>query len=155
MPNKTEMNCSDVEPLLFDYSDGLLPEPVRDRISRHLALCTSCASAHRLVSGINQTIEQEKVISPDPFLSTRLLQHLESGLEKYSGNPISQFKPLFQPALITLGLLIALLSGILLGHSETRTNPTSLTENTRVENLKSELFINDFVDEDQTLFLNN
>lgn len=155
MPNKTEMNCSDVEPLLFDYSDGVLPEPVKNRISRHLTACTSCSEIHHSVLGINRVIAHEKAISPNPFLSTRLLQHIESGIERQQHDLIFKIKPVFQPLLITLGLLLALFTGVMLGHRETGTNQSVITENSRVDELKTELLINQFVEEDQTLFLNN
>lgn len=155
MSSNPLINCSDVQPHLFAFSEGLLPEHERQPIIVHLSKCAACAATYQTLRGLNQTIEKEKAVEPDPFLSTRLLQHIESGIERQQHDLIFKIKPVFQPLLITLGLLLALFTGVMLGHRETGTNQSVITENSRVDELKTELLINQFVEEDQTLFLNN
>lgn len=155
MPSNPLISCQEVQPHLFEFSEGMLPEHVRQSILTHLSTCPTCAATHQRLININKTIEREKAIEPDPFLSTRLMQRLEAGLERQQHGLYFRIKPILQPALITLGLLVAIFSGLLIGQRESKADQPIVTENSRVEELRTELLIGHFVDENQTLFLNN
>jgi len=102
---------------------------------------------HLIETFIENTVRQEQSVSPDPFLRTRLIQRLED--HALNAQPSGKFnhRLIFQPVVITLGLLIAAAAGILLGWNQGRLSQYS-ERDTRMRELRSTLYIQDFADED-------
>jgi len=148
------MDCSHVRNRLFDFQEDTFPTEERKKIEQHIRSCPACA---RLIEGVQEfssALNHEKAIEPNPFAGTRILQHIESELENRTRKSQPAFRRALQPALVTMGLLLALVVGYAVGQRSTL--PTALTASNSqpVEMIRSDLFINDFVDEN-TAFLFN
>jgi anti-sigma factor RsiW len=145
------MNCTEVKSHLLDYIDGSLHESVRSLVNQHVSGCSPCASLLEGFTAMGTTIEREKALEPNPFTSTRILQHISATLDQRRFRPVPVYQRILQPALITVSLLLALFTGYILGKHEAPGIRSGLAGKSQVEILKSELFINDFIDEDKSL----
>jgi hypothetical protein len=145
------MNCRDFQDNLFAYGEGKLAQDIRETMTGHAEQCESCS---RLLAGykaMEYAIEKEKALETDPFVTTRIVQRLENNAAKgvLSANPV------LRPALITLLLLAALMTGYLVGNQGTATGTQISAESNTIEVLKTDFYVNDFVDEDITLLTDN
>jgi anti-sigma factor RsiW len=144
------MNCQDFQKSLFAGEDGELTPETRIAMEGHVHGCESCS---RLLAGFRAfevEIESEKKQEVVPFATTRILQKLEN--EKAKSSRV--FSHILQPAIITFLLVAALLTGFLVGNHGTNRQSQSISAASQVELLKSELYVADFVEEDNTLLTN-
>lgn len=154
MQSYKEMNCKELRKLLFDYAEVGMADDTQHSIRQHAEKCTVCNHLILEFKGLNTLIDKEKKLQPNPFATTRILQHITLELEQRQRSQLNRFRPLLQPALITLSLFVALFTGFIFGRQEAPALPGELSVKSNVENLKSELFIHDFIDEDKTLIGN-
>ncbi len=103
---------------------------------------------------LNRFFAQEKGLDPNPFAATRILQHIESTLQSREQGHSFWSPVKLRPVLIGISFLTAIFIGIFAGRQGSNSY-TAQTENSdRIEMLKGELFIQDFMDDDKT-FLDN
>jgi hypothetical protein len=142
-----KMDCKDFKNNLFAYAEGDLPPEIRDAMAEHTTGCKSCSRLLVRFMALESAMEAEKAEEPNPFASTRILEHIESSWQMRR----LLRSPVLRPVMITLALLAALVTGFLVGnHGMSRKSRIS-TENNQIEMLKSEFYVHDFVDEDITL----
>jgi hypothetical protein len=144
------MDCTDVKKYLMDYSDGGLSPELENAIDEHAGHCGSCAGLLAGYKTLEAAISGQKSKAPLPFAATRILQRLENEADSHNRIALT----VLRPVLITLALLVALMAGFLIGNAGYSRIVAPETGTSRVETLKSELFIHDFVDEDITLVAN-
>jgi len=144
------MECSIVHHNLFAYRDGDLQPDLKKDIEAHISECKSCK---QLISGfqsIEAIIEKAKSVDPNPFSSTRIIQHIENELKSNKKERVFVLRPI----LVTLTVVTAIAMGFAIGKTGfDRISGDDANQN-QLENLKTELFIHDFVDENKTLFVN-
>lgn len=134
--------------------EGSLSPEQEARFNAHLEQCSSCSSLAREFHLLGETIIKEKRLEPNPFLKTRILQHIDNhNLDAHSERGY-HLPRILQPAIITISLVAALLTGYLLGRQATPGNPQSAMIREQIEVLRSDLFTTDFIDENKSL-LNN
>lgn len=103
---------------------------------------------------LDRFFTQEKRLDPNPFMATRILQHIESTLKSREQRHSFLSSDKLRPVLIGISFLTAIFIGIFAGRQGSNSY-TAQTENSdRIEMLKSQLFIQDFMDDDKT-FLDN
>ncbi len=137
------MDCRDVQNNLFAYGEGTLSSEKAAALEEHAGRCASCANLLKDYRALESAIEQEKAREPNPFATTRILQHLE----KNQHPPASQAVPFLRPVFITLTLILAAGLGFLIGtQGGANTSPEATGQS--VEVLKKELFINHFTAEE-------
>lgn len=78
---KGEITCSDVEAMLYDYTEGELPESVRMRLDDHIQACPECGE---LVDTYQLTVDLAKTLAPAKF-SKGLQERLRSALNQRLG----------------------------------------------------------------------
>lgn len=104
---------------------------------------------------LDKIIETEKNIEPNPFQGTRIFQRIEAELL----NPQKPVFPLWARVLQPVAISVALVIGILIGSYTARSGQSAdeqaLTKSANMENLKADLFISTFADEDNVLNINN
>jgi hypothetical protein len=151
-PNKLE--CSFVRNNLFTYQEKQLPDSEYKEFEDHLHACGECA---RIVSDfqyVTSFIDEKKAREPNPFIRTRILQRIESQLERERVTSYSGFQKVLRPISVSFLLLIA----IIIGFSISKQGGTRFVDNINHQNeiqvIKSELNIPDFIDEDNTFFDN-
>jgi anti-sigma factor RsiW len=144
------MDCQDFQKSLFDWEDGEFYPETRIAMESHVLGCESCS---RLLAGFRAfevEIEAEKSREVPPFAATRILQKLENEKEKRQ----KAFSHILQPAIITFLLVAAIVTGFLVGNHGTTRQSQAISSASQVELLKSELFVADFLEEDNTLLTN-
>lgn len=109
------MNCRQCIHEIDSFHDETLAPELRTQVLAHLKECSACAEIYRLQVLIDEVIEQEKEMLPDPFLSTRINSRIENmnGREPVPGIFTNR---LLKPVLITLSMAAAIFMGIILGN---------------------------------------
>jgi hypothetical protein len=102
---------------------------------------------------IAKIVAGEKALEPKPYAAIRILQHIESELQARETGRWSLFPRILQPALVVSGLVVALFLGVAIGRHKTTLASTEATAEAGIETLRSELFLSDFTDEENTLYL--
>lgn len=145
------MKCKDFQDQLLDYTEGNLPEDSLRAMEAHAGNCSSCAVLLDKFREVAGAIALEKQTLPDPFIATRIVQQLENAATR----PVQRNFPALRPILVTFGLLAALAAGFLVGNAGASRKTGTAVENTQLEMLKTNFFVQDFVDEDITLLTDN
>jgi predicted anti-sigma-YlaC factor YlaD len=147
MKNK---DCHIVEHNLFDYLENRLSGESRRDVEAHLSGCESCRELVDSIESVENIIRKARSAETDPFVATRIIQHIENTLEpvkhKHSGA--------IRPVLLALTLACAVATGFFIGKINSERLQGYAENQSQVENLKTELFIHDFIDEDKTLQVN-
>lgn len=115
------MNCADLETLLCDYIDSVLPAARRAELEAHLAGCPGCAELARDASAAVTFLERVPAIEPPPELLNRILFELPSGRHAAGKRPGSLgalvrqwLGPVLQPR-FAMGMAMTILSFSMLG----------------------------------------
>jgi anti-sigma factor RsiW len=148
------MNCNNIRENLFRYTDHMMPEEERSAFEAHLNTCTECSATVSGTLSFESLIEKEKAAEPSPFAATRILQRLESESERGVYHHRQRISHLLQPALVAASLILALFIGFVIGRNGGLKTDTKAVNIRQVDNLRSDLFIPDFIDEEQSLLSN-
>jgi hypothetical protein len=106
---------------------------------------------NNLSDAIERAIAEEKALEPAPYAATRIMQGLENRMNRPGKMPV----PVLRPALVTFLMLTAIIIGFLVGnHGTSRISGTGPEED-QIEILRSEFYVVDFVEEDNTILSNN
>jgi anti-sigma-K factor RskA len=77
-----KMNCKDVEILIIDYLDNLLPEEEQKIVATHIETCESCKQMRNETSQMLKKIVEEKEEKPSAALKMNFYQMLEEEKKK-------------------------------------------------------------------------
>jgi len=134
MQTKSNMNdCSTLRENLFAYSENELAPSLKERLDRHVAGCSTCSALVQQFNNVLAVVKEQSEAEPRPFAETRLQQRIDNYMES-SGKPLFSFsiRTLLQPAIISLGMMLALAIGILIG-SEKAGKHSNLANTTDLE----------------------
>ena len=108
------MRCNDVEELLEDYIDGLLPEKERKELDSHIVECGSCKKeCSELKEMINAMRSVSMIAVPVDFTSLVM-----GRVGKYSRNRIAEwFDFIFTPRVVRWNMATAVSLALLIGFS--------------------------------------
>ncbi len=148
------MDCTDIETYLSGYIEDDLSVDIRRAFEEHIRSCTLCSGIVSELLSYERLIGKEKTANPNAFAGTRILQRLESELESKNYHRRMRHLHLLQPTLVTFGLILALFIGFIIGRERGLNVKSEYVNTYQIENLKSDLFISDFIDEDQSLLSN-
>jgi predicted anti-sigma-YlaC factor YlaD len=144
------MDCSSVHHNLLAYSeDNVTPEIKRD-IETHLSECGPCRHLFAGMESVDQIFERARAVEPNPFIATRIIRYVENNLE----NKVEKRGLVFRPILVTLAILGAIALGYTIGKSGFDRMNGAVENKSQIENLKLELYIHDFIEEDNNLLIN-
>lgn len=148
------MDCFFIRNNLFSYQEKQLSGREYKEFEYHLHACEECS---RIVSDFQSAtsfIDEKKSAEPNPFIRTRILQRIESQLQRERVASNSVFQKILRPISISFLLLFA----IIIGFSIVKPWETRFSDNINHQNdiqaMKSGLNIPDFIDEDNTFFDN-
>lgn len=141
------MDCSNVQDKLFGYAGGTLTASQRQEIEAHLQNCPSCSALAEAFRRLEEAIAREKSLEPPPFAATRILQRMENRFSTRRKTTAG----ILRPALITLAVLVALAAGYVIGQAGHSRIAVPGEAASQVETLRTDLFIDAFIDEDITL----
>jgi predicted anti-sigma-YlaC factor YlaD len=109
------MNCQLCQKELNAYRDGKLSDDMRTQVEAHLKLCAECAESYGIESLADTIINQEKVISPDNYLSAKIMARIENA-EETDYRTISPLTRILRPVLIMSSLAAAIFIGVIIGN---------------------------------------
>ncbi len=107
------MNCQLCQKNLEAYSGDNLPPDMKTQLEAHLYTCNECSEILRLQSITDSVIEQEKKLTSNPFLATRIMAEIEN--IETPVKTVSLLTRVLRPALLTASLAAAIFSGIMIG----------------------------------------
>jgi predicted anti-sigma-YlaC factor YlaD len=109
------MNCQLCQEELDEYIGGRLPDDMKSQVEEHLQHCTDCTESYNMQSLAQKIINQEKAISPDLYLTARIMAQIEENEEKVHKN-MSPITRVLKPALIMATMAAAIFAGVLIGN---------------------------------------
>lgn len=150
------MDCGLVKYNMLDYAEGKVPADLSKEISDHLHSCIACQGYYTFMLNFLKTIDEEKAMTVNPFLFTRIEAKLKSDKEA----PIITLRTRFirtyyyYAAVIIIALTIGLFTGKQLGNLLNKNeNSTVITSET--EQLKQDFYLNEIEKDDVSQLLNN
>jgi predicted anti-sigma-YlaC factor YlaD len=144
------MDCSFVQHKLVAYRENKLQTGTMREIESHLSGCDSCKSLLDALDVVEKVINEARAAEPNPFATARIINFIKNNLDKKE----EKKGFVLRPVLVTLAVLCALTLGYTIGKSGfNRISRTDDTK-TRIETLKSDLYIHDFIEENNTLIIN-
>lgn len=108
------MNCSLCQKNLSAYLDGKLPIDIQSQTEAHLDNCIQCSTLYNEAKAFYTLIDEEKTISSNPFLATRVMaaiEQLETPLDR-----VPLLRRISQTVLIAVTIAIAVFGGIQAGN---------------------------------------
>jgi anti-sigma factor RsiW len=153
MPKLEEMDCKQIKSQVLAYAEDTLPAEARSAVDEHLAVCHSCRELVAHFCTFEAIINNDRTLEPNPFSSTRILQHIENELESGQPGVLHRLATVLRPVLVAVSLAIALLIGWAIGNSQANRSALASGDQT-IETLRTELFITELMDEDKTFFTN-
>ena len=110
------MNCQLCQKELDAYREGRLPDDMKTQVEEHLQHCTDCAENYNLQSLAEKIINEEKVISPDPYLTTRIMAQIENPEETVHKTISPIYKGIKTGPDNATSLAAAIFAGVLIGN---------------------------------------
>jgi predicted anti-sigma-YlaC factor YlaD len=145
------MNCKQINNRLIFFIEKSLPVAEMQQVEIHLEKCESCRELAGMMEKTMAVIEDEKSVTTNPFLHTRVMQKIEERKKDRLHTPISSLKSHLQPVFYSAVIAIGVVFGIGLGNLTVNSSESVLAEN-GVE----EIYFNDFQQEYiETMFLND
>lgn len=105
------MNCQQCQKEIDAYIEGKLDPSGKVQIESHLRECRACNEFYRIRTLAERVIAEEKELIVNPFLATRVMAQLEkSEIRRVTG-----LKGFLRPALFTVSMAAAVLTGVMIG----------------------------------------
>jgi hypothetical protein len=141
-------NCSLLHENLFAYAEKTLPPPLLQQLDKHISECAECYSIVGEFGEVLALIEEQKSIEPRPFAETRIMQGIESRLEKRQKSAGSVFGRILQPALLSVGVAAALAIGFFIGSDFADTHSQYTQNDEMIEAVRTDLNVPEFMTDD-------
>ncbi len=141
-------NCKLLHKNVFAYVEKELPATLMLQFDIHVSECAECAALVSDFKNVMILMEEQKSIEPKPFAETRIMQAIESRLEKKQKTPSLIFGRLLQPAFISLGIIVAMVIGFLIGSDFANTHSIYSQNEEMTEAVRSDLNVPDFMTDD-------
>ncbi|HNX42872.1 MAG TPA: hypothetical protein PLJ84_00390 [Bacteroidales bacterium] len=136
-------DCRLLHENLYGYAAKELPDTLMDQLDQHIAVCLDCKQLLEQFNDVLNAIGEHVGAEPLPYAGSRLLHRLEAALEMPEKSSFVFSKSILQPALISLGMLLALAIGFLIG-TEGAGRYAAYNENT-IQEVRSDLNVPDFM----------
>jgi len=149
------IDCSFIQSNLFSYQEKRLSVAANKEFVDHLNSCDECSLIVSDFQSVISVIERKKSEKPNPFIQTRILNRLESQMERENEKPIPVFQRILRPITVSFMLLVAMLIGFSLVKQRHEGFANIDNHQNSIQAMKSELNIPEFIDEDNTFFDNH
>ena len=149
------MDCHFVRSHLFSYQEQQLSDEKQKEFEEHVHSCEECSRIAAGFQSVAAIMDKKKSLELNPFIRTRTIQRIETELEKINEIRYPLFRRSLQPVLISLLLMIAIAIGFSVGKKLDTTLSMNNDHHQEIQQMKSELFIQDFIDEDEITFTTN
>jgi len=149
------MDCSNVRSNLFSYQEKQLSGMEYKEFEDHLHSCKECSLMVFEFQFVTSFIDEKKAAELNPYVSTRILQRIESQIDDAKNKQIPFFQRILQPVSLSFLLLIAVVIGFSIVKQKATTYTESIIHQQDIQAIKSGLYIPEFIDEDNTMFDNH
>ena len=141
-------HCELLQKDLFAYLEQELPPDRIQHLDHHISECAECNRVLAEFRSMLALMEEQKSIEPRPFAETRIMQGIESRLEKRQKSAGSFFGKILQPALISLGVAAALAIGYFIGYDFAGTHSQYTQNDQIIEAVRTDLNVPEFMTDD-------
>ncbi len=109
------MNCSSCQKQLESYIAGNVSGDISKSLKTHLEECEQCHQVYTAMVITNKVINREKELKVNPFISTRIMEHINQQ-EEVSVNRSFGWTRVLQPVFLAASVALALYIGISAGN---------------------------------------
>ena len=148
-------DCFYVRSNLFSYQEKQLSGTEYKKFEDHLHSCKECSRIVSDFQSVTSFIDEKKSVEPNPFIRTRIMQRLESHIERAREKPNPFFQKILRPVSVTFLLLIAVIIGFSIVKQREPVISQNINHQNNIQAMKSGLNIPDFIDESNTFFDNH
>jgi len=148
------MKCSQFQLLQFGFFEKTLNSHDMEDAAAHVASCSQCSEFVRAYQLTTSQIQADREAHPDPFAVTRIMQRIDYVFYNTQSASFFSLKKILQPALLTLAVLFGLLIGWFQASRHQLANDRMTNNTGNLEQLRTDLYITEFADEDNLLNLN-
>lgn len=141
-------HCELLQKELFAYLEKELPPFQIQQLDHHISECDECNRILTEFRSMLALMEEQKSIEPRPFAETRIMQGIESRLEKRQNSSIFTFGWLLQPTLISAGVAAALVIGFFIGSGFADTHSQNTQNDEMIEAVRTDLNVPEFMTDD-------
>ncbi len=141
-------HCELLQKDLFAYVEKELPSVQFQHLDHHISECAECNRILAEFKSMLALMEEQKSIEPRPFAETRILQGIESRLEKRQKSAAPVFVRILQPAFISVGIAAALSIGFFIGSDFADTRMQSTETDEMIESVRTDLNVPQFMTDD-------
>lgn len=141
-------HCELLQKDLFAYVEQELPPGQIQHLDHHISECTECNRILAEFRSMLALMEEQKSIEPRPFAETRIMQGIESRLEKKLKSSAPVFARILQPALISFGVAAALVIGYFIGSDFANLNLQYSHNEEIIESVRTDLNVPEFMTDD-------
>ncbi|MCX6250902.1 MAG: hypothetical protein NTX61_09125 [Bacteroidetes bacterium] len=148
-------DCFYVRRNLFSYQEKQLSDTEYKEFEDHLHSCKECDRIVSDFQSVTSFIEEKKSVEPNPFIRTRIMQRIESYLERVREKPNPFFQKVLRPVSVTFLLGIAVIIGFSIVKQREPVISQKINHQNNIKAMKSGLNLPDFIDESNTFFDNH
>jgi hypothetical protein len=148
-------DCDFVRDHLFSYQEKKLSGEKNQKFEVHLNTCIRCSELVLNFHSVAASIDARRADEPNPFIRTRTILKIESELERGNRPHFAFSKRILQPLMLSTIILTAVFIGLVLGKQVDSEFSGNLSRQNDIQFMKSDLYISDFTDEDNTFFENH
>ena len=141
-------HCELLQKDLFAYVEQELPTDLIQHLDHHISECAECNRILTEFISMMTLMEEQKSIEPRPFAETRIMQGIESRLEKRQKSAGSVFGRILQPALLSVGAAAALAIGFFIGSDFADTHSQYTQNDEMIEAVRTDLNVPEFMTDD-------
>lgn len=141
-------HCELLQKDLFAYLEQELPPDRMQHLDHHISECEECNRILAEFRSMVALMNEQKSIEPRPFAITRIMQGIESRMEKREKTASSVFGRVLQPALISVGVAAALAIGFFIGSDFANTHSQYTQNDQMIEDVRTDLNVPEFMTDD-------
>lgn len=141
-------DCQLLHENLFAYAEGELPPNLIQQLDKHINECADCTRIVAEFRSVMDLMDEQKSVALRPFAETRILQAIETWMEKKQNSSTSVIIRVLRPAIISIGVAAALAIGFFIGSDFAGSQSQFSQNDAMIEAVRSDLNVPDFMNDD-------
>lgn len=141
-------SCELLHENLFAYAEKELPSDLIQQLDKHINDCDDCKRIVAEFRSVMVLMDEQKSVALRPFAETRILQGIETWMEKKQNSASSVFIRILRPAVISFGVAAALAIGFFIGSDFAGSHSQFSQNDVMIEAVRSDLNVPDFMNDD-------
>lgn len=141
-------HCQLLHENLFAYAEKELSPNLILILDKHISECADCSRIVTEFRSVMSLMDEYKSIEVRPFAETRILQGIETRLEKRQNPATSVIIRILHPAILAVGVAAALAIGFFIGSDFADSHSQFSQNDAMIEAVRSDLNVPDFMNDD-------